>query len=205
MTDDLYQMLGVPRDARRAAIHAAYRRLSKAAHPDVGGSEVAFARLKLARDVLVDPARRARYDATGGYDAGTPDNDRAHALGLISRVMDSVMGRVVKSGQEPVQTDFAAAVRAELNAISIQVTDRLRDVAAYEVRWTSMLPRCVVAPSSQEANLLAPLIAAKLESLAQMRLQCDAELRITAAALGLMASQEFRHDAPPPSMFWRVA
>ncbi|MDA8087224.1 MAG: DnaJ domain-containing protein [Nitrospiraceae bacterium] len=37
-TPDLYAALDIPRDADAAAVHAAYRRTAKTAHPDAGGS-----------------------------------------------------------------------------------------------------------------------------------------------------------------------
>jgi curved DNA-binding protein CbpA len=62
-----YELLGVARDASKAQIRSAYRRLSKVLHPDnqdTGDAEK-FRELSLAHDVLVDPERRRRYDETG--------------------------------------------------------------------------------------------------------------------------------------------
>jgi hypothetical protein len=46
-----YSVLNIPRDADKDAIKAAYRSRSMALHPDKGGSEEEFNRLKLAYDV----------------------------------------------------------------------------------------------------------------------------------------------------------
>lgn len=77
---DLYAALGVAPDADDAAVRAAHREAVRRAHPDVmpGGDaddEVAK-RLNVARDWLIDPGRRARYDEARGRrpvaeDAGT--------------------------------------------------------------------------------------------------------------------------------------
>jgi hypothetical protein len=63
---DLYRMLGVPRDTPPNAVIAAHRGLIRRVHPDVSSDPDSAERSKLlniARDWLVDPARRARYDA----------------------------------------------------------------------------------------------------------------------------------------------
>ncbi len=60
---DPYAVLGVPRDAGDAEIHAAYRRAVRRTHPDAGGSSDAFESVQAAYEVLRDPARRAAWRA----------------------------------------------------------------------------------------------------------------------------------------------
>lgn len=43
-------VLSLPRDAKRADVDAAYRRLASQRHPDKGGTDAAFAELNAARD-----------------------------------------------------------------------------------------------------------------------------------------------------------
>lgn len=67
---DLYELLGVARDASEDDLKRAYRRQARAHHPDAGGDEETFKRITHAYQVLSDPQRRARYDRFG--DDGTP-------------------------------------------------------------------------------------------------------------------------------------
>ncbi len=66
---DLYGELGVEPDADRATIERAWRAAVAAAHPDRAGPDDGraatdqTARLNIARDWLVDPVRRQRYDS----------------------------------------------------------------------------------------------------------------------------------------------
>jgi len=71
---DLYQLLGVPRDASREEIALAWRRRARDEHPDArhgdGGAPARFRALAEAWRVLGDPGRRAAYDR--GLDPGPP-------------------------------------------------------------------------------------------------------------------------------------
>jgi DnaJ-class molecular chaperone len=79
---DYYQLMGVKPDATPAQIHAAYRRLARAYHPDLhpGSAEtiVRMARLNVAKSVLLDAPTRAAYDLSrsqahdSGYAVRTP-------------------------------------------------------------------------------------------------------------------------------------
>lgn len=59
---DPYQVLGVAADASVLEIRAAWRRVVKTSHPDVGGDPAAFRELQQAFELLGDPGRRATHD-----------------------------------------------------------------------------------------------------------------------------------------------
>lgn len=68
MAKDLYEALGVTRDATDDEIKKAFRRQARKLHPDVNKSpnaEEEFKELNEAYDVLSDPNKRAYYDRTG--------------------------------------------------------------------------------------------------------------------------------------------
>jgi DnaJ domain len=64
---DYYKILGVKSTASVKEIKAAYKRLARLQHPDLNGGKPeaarAFVQISRARDILVDPQRRAAYDA----------------------------------------------------------------------------------------------------------------------------------------------
>ena len=68
MSPDLYDLLGVARDADADAIKKAYRRLARQLHPDVNPDPAAqeqFKQVTAAYEVLSDPQKRAAYDRGG--------------------------------------------------------------------------------------------------------------------------------------------
>ena len=77
--NDLYQILGVTKDADHEAIRKAYRKLARQNHPDLNpgddAAEERFKRISRAWDVLSDAAKRRNYDEFGevslesGFDA----------------------------------------------------------------------------------------------------------------------------------------
>jgi curved DNA-binding protein CbpA len=73
---DLYQLLGVAREASREEITQAWRRRARAEHPDSHPGDTAaparFRALAQAYQVLSDPARRAGYDRVRGDGRAAP-------------------------------------------------------------------------------------------------------------------------------------
>ena len=65
---DLYEVLGVSKDASDADIKRAYRKLSKQYHPDINkeaGAEEKFKEIAEAYEILSDSQKRAAYDQYG--------------------------------------------------------------------------------------------------------------------------------------------
>ncbi len=72
MANELYDLLGVPKDASSDDIRNAYRTLAKKHHPDLNpgdkAAEETFKKIKAANEILSDPEKRRQYDA-GEIDA----------------------------------------------------------------------------------------------------------------------------------------
>jgi DnaJ-class molecular chaperone len=68
-TKDLYEVLGVKRDASEKEIRSAYRKLARKYHPDVNPgdkqAEATFKKINAAYEVLSDAEKRKKYDKYG--------------------------------------------------------------------------------------------------------------------------------------------
>ena len=113
---DLYAEIGVPKDATKAAIKAAYRRKAKNAHPDVGGSSDAFTKLSFAHRILTDDSLRQNYDATGKTDDPEMMNVRSAAMEFLGLALNQIISR-----DEAIYIDVVASLREAVRARSAEV------------------------------------------------------------------------------------
>jgi curved DNA-binding protein CbpA len=79
-----YTELDVPVNASLEAIKQRYRTLAQIHHPDKGGDEELFKRIKLAYEILSDPIRRKQYDTTGD---ASKTNIRDEAVANIVEIL----------------------------------------------------------------------------------------------------------------------
>lgn len=83
---DLYEMLGIDKDASQDEIRKAYRKAANRDHPDKkGGDKERFQAIKHAYEILGDETSRAIYDETGSTDGEDP------AINILSSLFMSEM------------------------------------------------------------------------------------------------------------------
>ncbi len=127
MPGDYYEILGVQRDANKAEVKTAFRKLARELHPDVNDhdpeAEEKFKAAAEAYEVLSDPQRRNAYDAYG-HD-GLRGRDGAPAgFGSVEDIFQAFFGgsfgfevrRGPMRGQDLIHTIEISAVDAMLGA-----------------------------------------------------------------------------------------
>ena len=114
----LYDDLGVGKQATKEQIKRAYRKMAKRHHPDSNGgngSAEEFHAIALAYEVLSDPKRRARYDATGNTQDGPKGSIEEKARQrLVSIFMQSVQESLVQFVQNDGIKDLLVVTKIKL-------------------------------------------------------------------------------------------
>ena len=89
---DLYEILGIEREATPEDIKAAHRKLIKIHHPDKNGGEESqiFMEIQKAYEILSSPEDRATYDEYGF----SKDDEEAHK---INRLVSGLIVKLMKS------------------------------------------------------------------------------------------------------------
>jgi molecular chaperone DnaJ len=102
LSQDLYELLGVDRDADGDTIKKAYRRLARQLHPDVNpdpDAQEKFKEVSLAYEVLSDPQKRAAYDRGGDPFGGAGAGFGQGAGFSFTDIMDAFFGGGGAAGQ----------------------------------------------------------------------------------------------------------
>lgn len=139
MAKDLYEILGVSKDASDSEIKKAFRRRARELHPDVNkaaDAEDQFKELNEAYDVLSDPNKRAQYDrfgtipgaAGGGYGGGSSyvdfDDLFGGGFGGMGDIFSSFFGGQGGQGGRPARKegrDMGVGLRITLEEVACGV------------------------------------------------------------------------------------
>jgi len=93
MDINLYDILGLSKNASFDEIKAKYKSLAQQHHPDKeGGDPDLFKKIKHAYEVLSDPINRKKYDTTGYYNQGP--NIQTEALDQLSRLFFNLIPNI---------------------------------------------------------------------------------------------------------------
>lgn len=109
MSDNLYEDLGVGKDATPEEIKQAYKKLAKENHPDAGGDASKFQEVAHAYSVLKDPDKRSSYDTHG-----KEQDDADQSYHILAGIFESILS---KSEDFPPDFDILDEMKNILDSI----------------------------------------------------------------------------------------
>jgi curved DNA-binding protein CbpA len=188
---DWYAILGVAPTATPEEIKRAYRRKISEAHSDTNGGDDELAKdLNCAKDVLLDPERRAKYD-TARRRGGT-NEDRLRASEQISSLFSLWLERDDAEWRDPLEiirdslTDTLKRIEVDRQACR----DRLS-------RLNRLMTRVkYVGPEGD--NIFQGVITAQLGDVQEQLEHLDEQLRIANVVQKLVLEYEFNPGAMGP-------
>lgn len=123
---DLYGVLDVGRDATKAEIKKAYRKVAKRSHPDSPtGSRQKFAAVSTALAVLSDDERRRYYDQTGKIAEPPADDRHAKAMNLVTQEIGGVLTAIEQRRGRPEEYDIVGDAKRGLKS---KVDEEIRKI-----------------------------------------------------------------------------
>jgi curved DNA-binding protein CbpA len=186
--DDLYTRLGVSRDATPTEIKRAYRRASKRAHPDAeGGSPEKWAALVEAHDVLSDAERRRRYDETGEWGAGEPDNHQAAVMMRVVQAMAIVEGKL--GGRPYASVDWPREIREIFHADLGRLRPGIAQMERVCLQWQRVAERAKAGRG--KPNIIQQIALGKVRECGMRIEQGEREVAELTEALALIEGAAF--------------
>ncbi len=192
MTDP-YATLGVPRDAPPKDIEKAYKRRARDLHPDRGGDPEKFRELKLAYDILRNPARRARYDATGDASEAEADNSANAVILTLQHALTGVLGELLSKGYTVGDRDLINDLRLYIEKGREARRQALKDFDRIEACIRDTLPRI-----TEEPDLLGAVLRQQLHMLGENRKALEAQGITDDQALEHLKRCKFRRNILKP-------
>lgn len=196
MTFNPYDELAIDRDATAADIKRAYRRRTKSAHPDAGGSSEAFNRVARAMLVLSDPERRAKYDRTGEIDEAAPDNAVAVAISIIVGYVAQAVTECIAQNRDPCTLDLVAGCREHLRKQIAECEQAKRPIVRAEAMLRKIEKRL---RAKKNANpLLKKALLAQASGVREPLAKLDRKIAEQKDALKILDFYEFDVDRTTP-------
>lgn len=202
MTQNLYDVLGVERDADQAEIRRAYRRAAKKAHPDAGGSTEDFALVTLAHDCLGDEKRRKRYDDTGEIGGKKPENKQAEELEMALQAIAAVANQVFAAPVGVAELDVLEHARVALRNSKAQEEQTARANRNQAEKWEKLARRFKAKQGKH--NRISPMLEQQAIGLRRQATQHEDRADLIGRAITVLEDHDFEIEKVdiPPAFFY---
>jgi len=151
---DPYLELELPIDADEELIKLKYRHFANIHHPDKGGDEEKFKRIKEAYEILSDPIRRKAYEISG--DAETNLQIRNAALDHIAQMMGQIVPQFNSEAD-----DLFAIMRHEVNNIRQGMIENTNVCVGYMANLQKVMLR--VNAKHDKQNIMLEILQKQID------------------------------------------
>ena len=196
----LYQILGITPQANDAEIKAAHRRAVKAHHPDMGGDARRFQQAQRAYDILSDPDRRARYDATGIEEDPVAVTEEQRAQSAIAAHIVQFIG----SADDLNTTDIVVAIRGAMRRQKATHEEACRTIDRRLKRVDTLRER--LHRKDDKEGALSALLGERERDLKSALAMEQAQIDVLDRALAMLEDYSYRLDPSPTeeAQIWRA-
>lgn len=187
-----YEILGVDVSDTKEEIRKAYRRLSKKAHPDAGGSSETFQEIKEAFNILYDDERRKRYDETGKTTPSLVTPERV--WDFIHTSMANVINHTNQFGypDDIIHVDIKKKIIQSLVNARKEVRARIKTTEAKLKRANELYDR--FNPSGDMGDLVRKSLALHIESIKREKEAHEDALELSEEVEKVLETYEYKVD-----------
>ncbi len=184
---DLYETLGVKKNASRDTIQKAFRKKAKKTHPDRGGTSQEFMAVALAYRILSDDGARERYDRTGSTD--TTPREQAINTAAVERFCQLFVRCIEQSGGRE-DIDFLKEIRNAGNTSKDSIKQEQRNLNKKLKELKSIRDRLTYKGKKQD--VLSNVLADRERQLRGAIERLKEEMEITNRMMSVADEYEFR-------------
>ena len=176
-----YTELDVSITASTEEIKQRYRTLAQMHHPDKGGNEEVFKRIKLAYEILSDPVRRKQYDITGET---TTTNAKDEA---ISNIIQIILHVVPNFNAD--EEDLIKIAEGEANAMLEMVRNDILNTEMQIQRFQKVLKKLRIKTKSE--NVLESIIKKQIDQRKKDLLSFHKNVKVCMLMLEILKDYEY--------------
>ncbi len=136
MKKNLYETLGVGKNASKGEIKSRYRKMAKRFHPDCGGDTEKFKNICDAYKTLIDDDLRFHYDATGE----TERVDEGHILKTAMNMISSTFIGMFENDKSN-DIDYLGSIRVSCTSSMKEAIKLIKNIKVEIIRWKKIKKR----------------------------------------------------------------
>lgn len=193
-----YRVLGLKKNATKDQIKAAFRKLVLKHHPDTGGDPERFKELHFAYKLLIDDARRARYDETGVVDEPKAKQEVNELLVYMARILDTIVGGLMDRDPDALKTiDIIAEMNRILAMTLRQQKQSLQQLARNSVVFLEVKERIQI--TDEGPNELAEVMSSRARQCQNDIQMREKDIEMLNKIIAAVNKYKYRTDAKPKS------